>query len=251
VTRLARRWIPDALLARYRGFKRARDQRRNERQSTEDVFSAIYRKNEWGGEAGALFSGTGSNEQAASGYVGMVTEKATELGFLGLHFVDLGCGDFRIGLRLLPLCSRYTGVDIVKPVVEFNRAHYGSATTRFEQLNIVEDTLPDGDVCFVRQVFQHLSNKQVAAVLPRLSPYRWVFITEHYPPDNDAIRPNVDKAQGGGIRAYDNSGVYLTEPPFTLPADRVTLVLEVAADGSEAGVIRTFLYRPGHNGGVA
>ena len=37
------------------------------------------------------------------------------------------------------------------------------------------------------------ANQQIAAVLLRLSRYRWVFVTEHYPPDNDAIRPNVDK----------------------------------------------------------
>ena len=242
---LLRRVLPKAVLERYRQFLREREQRRNERQSTEAVFTDVYRLNKWGGTSGEFFSGTGTaNDAVASAYVRMVTEKATELGFLGKAFVDLGCGDFRIGARLLPLCARYTGVDIVKPVIEFNKAHHGTATTRFEHMNIVEERLPAGDVCFVRQVFQHLSNVQIAAVLRKLTAFRWVFITEHYPADNEAIRPNLDKVHGAGIRAYDNSGVYLTAPPFSLPADAVHLVLEVVGDQSEPGVIRTFLYTP-------
>ena len=75
-----------------------------------------------------------------------------------------------------------------------------------------------------------------------------MFITEHYPTNNDAIRPNLDKVHGSGIRLYDNSGVYLTEPPFELPTQALEQVLEVAGTKSEAagdpGVIRTFLYRP-------
>jgi hypothetical protein len=126
---------------------------------------------------------------------------------------------------------------------------YGTATTEFVHLDIVRDPLPDADVCFVRQVMQHLSNAQISRVIGALEKYRWVFITEHYPSDNDAIIPNVDKPHGSDIRLHDNSGVFLTAPPFEVPAQALTLVLEYPAVtwGSEEdpGVIRTFLYKPG------
>ena len=64
-------------------------------------------------------------------------------------------------------------------------------------------------------------------VLPKLVKYKYIFITEHYPTDNDAIRPNMDKPHGGDVRVYDNSGVYLAEPPFELPVQTLKQVLEV------------------------
>ena len=67
----------------------------------------------------------------------MVSEKASSEGFLGPTFVDLGCGDFRVGRQLLPLCSGYIGVDIVKPLICRNQEKYGNATTRFMHLDIV------------------------------------------------------------------------------------------------------------------
>jgi hypothetical protein len=177
----------------------------------------------------------------------MISEKAVNENFLGLTFVDLGCGDFRVGKQLLPLCSSYIGIDIVKPLIHRNQTTYGKVLTQFMHLDIVEDELPNGDVCFVRQVLQHLSNQQIVAVLQKLKKYKWVFITEHYPTDNDAIKPNMDKVPGGEVRVYDNSGVYLTKPPFELPSQELNEVLEVPGvglgKGNDPGVIRTFLYK--------
>jgi SAM-dependent methyltransferase len=246
---LVRKLVPQRLLKRYGHFKRLREQRRNRHRTSEEVFTEIYERHKWGGAPGEFCSGSGSvDEPTVSTYVATVAEKASGEGFLGARFVDLGCGDFLVGKRLLPLCSSYIGVDIVKPLIERNQARYGSATTRFVHLDIVEDSLPDGDVCFVRQVLQHLSNRQISAVLEKLTAYRWVFITEHYPTDDRVARPNVDKVHGCDIRAYDNSGVYLERPPFGLPAPALQVVLEVPGvglgDGDELGVIRTFLYHP-------
>ncbi|MGB5713698.1 MAG: methyltransferase domain-containing protein, partial [Waterburya sp.] len=162
-------------------------------------------------------------------------------------FVDLGCGDFRVGKQLLPQCSNYIGVDLVKPLISRNQEKYGNETTRFMNLNIVDDTLPEGDVCFIRQVLQHLSNQQIATVLPKLKMYKWVFITEHYPTDNDGITPNKDKVHGCDVRVCYNSGVYFSEPPFELPRQTFSKVLEVpgsVGERSDRGVIRTFLYKP-------
>jgi hypothetical protein len=241
--------IPNFLLERYFRFKRHREQRQNCNKTAEEVFTTIYEKNMWGGPQGEFYSGPGStNEQIASAYISMVSEKASSEKFLGLIFVDLGCGDFHIGKQLLPLCSSYIGVDIVEPLIRRNQETYGNPLTQFMHLNIVEDELPIGDVCFVRQVLQHLSNQQIVAVLQKLKKYKWVFITEHYPPDNDAIRPNIDKVHGGDIRVYDNSGVYLTKPPFNLPTQALEEVLEVPwvglRGGFDKGVIRTILYKP-------
>jgi SAM-dependent methyltransferase len=244
-----RKLIPDVLVDGYRRLYRFREQRQNLRKTTEQVFTEIYDKNKWGGSRGEFCSGFGTvDERVVAPYVAMVFEQALREKFQGLTFVDLGCGDFRVGSRLRALASRYTGVDIVEPLIRHNQAAYADATTEFVHLNIAEDELPDGDVCFVRQVFQHLSNHQIASALEKLRKFQWVFITEHYPTDNAEIRLNLDKIHGGDIRLYENSGVYLSEAPFSLPAHALKLVLEVpgvgAGEWNGAGVIRTFLYKP-------
>jgi len=245
--------LPSSILDRYRRFKRFRGQARNRHKSTEEVFTEIYATNQWGGVSGEFSSGSGTRDkQIVAAYVEMIRQIAAKEHFSDLAFVDLGCGDFGVGQHLVPLCATYIGVDIVAPVVRQNEQRYGNVTTRFIHLNMITDELPDGDVCFVRQVLQHLSNQQILSVLGKLGKYSRVFITEHYPTDNDAIQVNIDKVQGGDVRVYDNSGVYLTEHPFLLPPEAIQLLLEVPGAGMgenrDPGVIRTYLYKPsGHS----
>jgi len=221
---------------------------RDRNKSAEDVFGDIYTRNRWGGKAGELNSGSGSDDVVILPYIEMMEARAEADGFKGSVFVDLGCGDFRVGRKLMPLCSNYIGVDIVKAVVKRNAELYGNETITFKHLDIIDEDLPDGSACTIRQVLQHLSNEQISKVISKLDKYKWVFITEHYPSDNKNILPNVDKVHGGGIRLYKNSGVYLSEFPFNIPAEQIEQVLEVrppaTSDGRDAGVIRTFLYRP-------
>lgn len=238
----ARRWTPSSLRGRVRQL---REQRRNRHRTAEEVFTEIYEQNRWGGRPGEFYSGADSGDPpSVQAWVSAVTESASREGFLGCAFVDLGCGDFRVARHLLPLCSRYVGVDLVASLIDRNEREFGNETTRFTRLDIVSDALPEGDVCFVRHVLQHLSNEQIAIILGKLASYRWVFITEHHPVDDDRIRPNLDRVHGGYTRVCQNSGVYLTEPPFSLPKDTLSLALEAPEPGEDAGIARTYLYEP-------
>ncbi|WP_456416326.1 class I SAM-dependent methyltransferase [Thiolapillus sp.] len=224
-------------------------QKSNKNLSPEEIFTRIYRNNEWGGKKGEFCSGEGSvDKNIVSSYIKTITEKAATEQFKGLEFVDLGCGDFRIGSHLVDLSSKYTGVDIVKPLIKRNQKLFGNEKTNFLCLNIAEDDLPDGDVCFIRQVFQHMSNEQILKVLKKLHKYQWVFITEHYPNDDMNITPNLDKVPGGDIRVVFGSAVYLSEHPFNLNEDALEMVLKVRGteieDGVDPGFIITYLYKP-------
>lgn len=218
-------------------------------RDAEGVFTEIYRKNVWGGEPGTICSGGGSHEAALTGaYISMIRSRAEAHDYASAVFVDLGCGDMAIGRELIPLCHAFVGVDVVGFVVERHRQELGAETVRFVHADIVADALPDGDVCFVRQVFQHLSNRQIAAVLPKLRKYRHVYITEHIPSAREWV-PNRNKPHGAGIRLAATSGIDLTAPPFGIDPDETRLVLDVAClasgESGDAGVIRTVLYTPG------
>jgi len=243
------RLTPVPLLEMYRSVKRWAERRRNAGRTTEQIFTEIYRAGKWGGGEGNLCSGGGSvHDEIVGPYVRAVARLLDGITEFPVQIVDLGCGDFRVGRQLLDHCESYTGVDIVPDVVAANQAEFGSSKCRFLKLNIIDDPLPAGTVCCVRQVLQHLSNDQILKILPKLNQYRLVLVTEHYPSDNPQIRPNLDKVHGAGIRLYQNSGVYLDRTPFAALAGKLEQVIEVQGHGFdggiEPGVIRTFAIRP-------
>jgi len=236
--------LPDVLLQAYRRYKRARVDRRNASRTPMEVFSEIYSQKVWGG-TGPFNSGAGSETDSIVGpYVATIKKHLRSHGSGKPKVVDLGCGDFFVGSRLIEECSEYIGVDVVPDLVKHLQTTAGSEHVRFTCLDIVADELPAGDICLIRQVLQRLGNEQIGKVLAKLGRYRTVFVTEHYPEDGPTVIPNVDKVHGGGIRLYDRSGVYLDKPPFDLPSSNMELILEVPGRGcgglDQEGVIRTF-----------
>jgi SAM-dependent methyltransferase len=156
--------------------------------------------------------------------------------------VDLGCGDFTVGSRLLMNGIRYTGVDIVAALIQRNLQEFSNENVSFQCLDITSDPLPDGELCLLRQVLQHLSNVQITKVLTKIDKYRYVLITEHYPAPTVHGVPNKDKPHGADIRVYDDSAVYLNLPPFNMTISRLVLEVEAGVGLANPGeVIRTFL----------
>lgn len=83
--------------------------------------------------------------------------------------VDLGCGDFKVGSQLRPWCGRYTACDVVPDLIAFNRTAFTQLDVDFRVLDMVEDPLPAGDVVFVRQVLQHLSNAAISKAIAKIA----------------------------------------------------------------------------------
>lgn len=216
-------------LAAYRGLSAA------------DVFAHIYDTQAWGRhhEDSPFCSGPGSHEAGIVGtYVAAVRYYLRELG-LNPDAVDLGCGDFNIGRQLHDACGAYIACDIVQALIEFNRKHFAALDVDFRVLDLVCDELPVGDVVFIRQVLQHLSNEHIAQALPQIQrSFRHLVLTEHLPA-NTNFTPNRNKPAGPDIRLHLNSGVVLTEPPFSLRVRSERELCEVPQFG---GVIRTTAY---------
>jgi SAM-dependent methyltransferase len=208
------------------------------------VFSEIYAKNKWGGAAGLLYSGSGSRGEAAQDYVSLVTD------FIVKHNVksvlDLGCGDFFIGSQITGVCEQYVGVDVVPSVIEQHRDRHGSSKVDFQCLDITRSPLPLADLCLIRQVLQHLSNKQISSVIRHFSQFTYVIVTEHFPHPSEFEATNRDVAAGAGTRVAFGSAVVLDQPPFNL---KCTELMNVPASKREDGIedrytrgsIRTFL----------
>lgn len=203
----------------------------NHQTSTADIFSGIYANNIWGGNLGDFYSGKGSDNNFSRSYCEFITEFAVKNSLENLKIVDLGCGDFRVGQQLLQnlvnsqIQYQYTGVDIVPKLIEYHSIRYANKDIKFVCINIIEEDLPQGDICLIRQVLQHLSNQDIKKILAKLSQYKYVFITESHPADELNCIPNLDIPTGAEIRLLHNSGVFLDKNPFNLSG--VELVLNI------------------------
>jgi SAM-dependent methyltransferase len=192
--------------------------RRFGRLSRRETFTTIYQERLFGDSPGEKFySGSGSTGRFADAYYKLVEDLVHEKGIRSL--VDLGCGDFRIGARLAPLVEKYTGIDIVPDLIDHNQANYGSERVSFVCLDIVDDPLPAGDLCLLRQVLQHLNNAEISTVLQKLTTYKWVLVTENVSAGENKF-PNVDHVHGPDTRLVEGSGVFVAEPPFSITAAR-------------------------------
>jgi hypothetical protein len=209
---------------------------------TQAVFAKIYESAIWGRSddpSQPFFSGSGSHDDAVvSAYLGAVQEFLKSFDRKP-NVVDLGCGDFFVGSKIRPLCDKYTACDIVPRLIEFNKEKFEVLNVDFRVMDLTTDELPAGDVVFIRQVFQHLSNEQILRVLPEIaSKYKYLVLTEHLPGKSD-FEHNLDKPAGPDIRTGIESGIVLTSPPFNFKPKGERLLCKA---GEAGGLIVTTLF---------
>ena len=190
------------------------------------VFRQVYQQYHWGFETpGGFYSGEGSRGAPVDAYVTFMAR------ILGEHIarkgapltvVDLGCGDFEVGRRLVDKVPgiTYIGCDIVPELCTHLSGLHAGERVAFRCVDIVSEPVPKGDVYLVRQVLQHLSNDDIQLVLQKLLTFEHVYITESYPVDE--VGPvNPDKPTNFDVR-FDwrigrGRGVELDKAPFFLP----------------------------------
>ena len=141
------------------------------------VFEEIYANNEWGGQPGEFYSGVGSDSAAADQYVQTIGEFIAARSIPTV--VDIGCGDFRVGSRIVAQSPDliYIGTDIVETLIRRNQSEFGRANVSFVCLDAVSAVLPEGDLCLIRQVLQHLTNAEIASIL---APDQKIQIFDHH-----------------------------------------------------------------------
>ena len=122
----------------------------NRRRSATDIFAELCSTGRWG-DQDEFYSWVGTGDDGVtSPYLFAIYNEVERLGMSGKRFVDLGCGDFRVGSKLASCARSYFGADIVPVLIEhFNEVHEGGHIS-FCCINVIDDPLPEGDLCFVR-----------------------------------------------------------------------------------------------------
>jgi SAM-dependent methyltransferase len=234
---IVKKLIPSSLMQWRRRKIVAKGQKKFADKTLAETFAEIYDKNIWGGEMGEFYSGEGSTQRYSQKYAQTITKFISENNIK--RVVDLGCGDFRVASKFVAGDFYYTGCDVVPSLVEHLNRNFANEKNEFRCLNIVEDELPDGDLCLIRQVLQHLSNAEIEKILLKARKYKYLIITEHYPHPNTVAVPNLDIPHGPDMRLHFDSAVYLDKPPFNL--ENIKLLLDVEAE--EGTRIKTFVVK--------
>ncbi|GAA4937985.1 hypothetical protein GCM10023314_08230 [Algibacter agarivorans] len=191
----------------------------------------------WGGNQFDFYSGYGSHDpKIIDSYLKVL------VAFLKSHdkslvVCDLGCGDFNIGKHLTKYAKKYVAIDIVKNLIERNKKIYKANNLEFDCLDIIEDELPSGHCIILRQVLQHLSNKDIEKISKKLALYKYIILTEHLPLGD--FSPNKDIISGQGIRLKQNSGVDVLVPPFNLKIKDQKQLNEYVMENNRGRIVTT------------
>ena len=206
---------------------------------TKKAMEQVYEMNLWGTNNSEFYSGDGShNPKIVNPYLEVI------ISFLSsfkkpLTVCDLGCGDFNIGKNLVTFTNKYIAVDIVENLIKHNKEKYKREHLEFRYLDIAVDDLPVADCVLIRQVLQHLSNKEIQNIVSKLKNYKYVILTEHLP--NGKFTPNKDIISGQGIRLKKQSGVNLLEAPFNFKVKSDKELVRIHLEDNK-GVIVTTLF---------
>lgn len=210
----------------------------------EEIFTKIYKEDLWGSLESkdnnkSFYSGPGSYNNTAVEYVELISNyiNSNEINSI----TDIGCGDFNIGSQI---CQRiksvkYTGVDIVPSLIERNLLNYSTDKINFICANALKDEIPVSDLLLIRQVFQHLSNEDIALIIKNVFPnFKYIIITEQQIKEKLLIKKNLNKPSGPGTRISLNSSVFLQDKPFCL---RTKLILSAEDESNKKAEINSFL----------
>ena len=245
---MIKRLVPRPILAAYARERLRWDMATSRGKSRKEIFSDIYKNNRWGGEPGSYDSGSGSRPDVAGPYISALRALIRNEGLK--YIVDLGCGDFEVARRILSPELRYVGCDIVPDLVARNVARFATEHIEFRNLDVVTDALPEGDLCIIRQVFQHLSNGDIATVLRKARQYPLLVVTDEQVV-GDNMDSNIDINPFHGTRRLFGQGLKLEAEPFF---ERVEILLEHPS-GSEYSAksdtyLRTVLIRNNNRRGA-
>lgn len=210
--------------------------------SNAEVFEKIYEEKRWGNsdiENRKYSSGDGTRDKEVVGeYIDAVTVFLSKQEGLKTG-LDLGCGDFSVGVAFCDLFKDYQAMDVAKNVIKENKTIYKSKKVRFSVLDLTSGQIPSTDVILVRQVLQHLSNDEIKKFIKNIEgKFRHLIVTESLS-KSMFFRSNKDINTGPGIRIHEKSGVVLEDNPFNLKFSKMDVIMEVVK-GRELFVTKVY-----------
>jgi len=189
---------------------------KNDKHDFIKSFTNVYDTNTWGDNNNSNYkgsSGPGSNIlYNDKTYIPFMHKFLEEYKIKSV--VDLGCGDFVIGLLLYGHKQLdYTGYDAYKGVVDYNTDKFKENNKfKFIHSDFTSDTdrinLKSADLCVIKDVLQHLPTKTITNFMDfiiKSKKYKYILIINCYntTPENtdDSIRKDINPGDFSSLSA--------------------------------------------------
>jgi SAM-dependent methyltransferase len=185
----------------------------NAGDEVEKIFTEIYGYGAWGHNLnGRGFSGTGSTVLNAAPYMAFLENfiRANNI----QSVLDVGCGDWLFSQHINWSHATYTGMDVVKYIIDRNTQLYASPKIQFIHYNGEFTDLPAADLIICKDVLQHLSNDKILSFLTQLHKYKYCLLT------NDT-EPSTFSSTNYDIVSGDHRFLDLSKPPFNLKGVKI------------------------------
>ena len=153
----------------------------------EDRFTELYLTNGWGSKESK--SGHGSELLATEGIRKHLPKIMNEYKFDTI--LDIGCGDWN-WFKEIDMLMNYTGVDIVKPLIEENNKKYGNDKVKFLHMDGVNEPYGYYDLVIARDILFHLSFVEIFKFIANLQESG----TNYFLTTNSGNKPNKDIVTG-------------------------------------------------------
>ena len=179
-------------------------------------FSKVFAKN--------LFQGSESLSGAGSDLVqtGAISRRLPELmqQLEIRNFLDVPCGDFNWMSKIKFSNVHYTGSDVVPEIIKKLSKEHSGNFRKFKELNIVREVPDSYDAIFCRDLFVHLSNKEILNAIDnfRKSGSRYLITTTFTEVTKNSNLPIVTRSVGW-------RPINLNLKPFNFPTP-ITLINE-------------------------
>lgn len=169
-----------------------------------NIFTDIYVNKKWG-DNGTL-SGEGSTVENTQTILQGLPELFERFNIKTI--VDAPCGDYYWMKNIKYNFDKYTGADIVKPIIDKLSQEYSDTTHEFIQVDLCKDILPKADLILCRDCLMHLSNEDSKKVIENFkqSNSKYLLITTN--PNN----PMNVQINTGEFRHLN-----MTKEPFNFP----------------------------------
>jgi predicted TPR repeat methyltransferase len=203
----------------------------------DDLYQAQMARNE------TQLSGAGSYGKLAEHYAAFLKKIIKDYKIKTI--TDIGCGDFNVGSKLHKSVRHYNALDVSAAIIRRNKKKFSDRkNVSFFNRNGCVDKIPQADLVTVRQVMQHLTNAEIKAILTNIekSGSKYALIAEHCYSLEKTRKPNLDlNHHGNHIRVIDQSGVFISLPPFSKKAK---LLKKFPIQGVKDEYLYLFLWEP-------
>lgn len=180
-----------------------------------DRFTLIYESNLW--LSAESVSGSGSSLFMTESIRKELPILLEDFGITSM--LDAPCGDFSWMILVDLKGIRYTGVDIVKSLIDQLQSKYASSNVTFRCLDVTRDFIPKNDLVLSRDLLFHLSYSDILLFLQNyLASESKYFLTTSYDNDNEFRNSDIIS---GGFRLID---LFLS--PFEFPSEYIRKIPE-------------------------